>query len=351
VGFHQRAEVEVLHGALGLPEAGEIDAIGHRLVLQVAFAALVADRAVERVVDQQELHHPFAGLLDHGRVGLDHRRLALGPGAQVAHLHRAGGGGFRRAAHDLDKAHPAVAGDGQAFVVAEARDLDAGLSQAWIRVIAGSTSISLPSMTILRRSLMGCGPSGWPAGAGSGSQSARRFTRLTRLLPLPEQPANLCSRGNFVAPHPAGAVDILQRGDTALREILPRDGDHALLFGVVLDIFGDLRAGVAQRHGVVRQPQKEGPAAMVRRSIVGQVSSICRPMAIISNPLCTRSSLRSVSHSSARADPALVASVTTSSSTQPQRWQSRFSWFRSFRLAVFRHLPRGDLGRRGVVIQ
>ena len=68
-----------------------VDAEGHRLVLQVAFAALVADRAIERMVDQQELHHAFAGLLDHRRVGEDFRRLAVRAGAQVAHAHGAGG--------------------------------------------------------------------------------------------------------------------------------------------------------------------------------------------------------------------------------------------------------------------
>ena len=59
----QRADVLVLDGALVLLEAAAVDAVGHRLVLQVALAALVADRAVERVVDEQELHHPFARLL------------------------------------------------------------------------------------------------------------------------------------------------------------------------------------------------------------------------------------------------------------------------------------------------
>ncbi len=38
-------------------------AITDREVLQLAFAALVADRAIERVVDQQELHHRFLRLL------------------------------------------------------------------------------------------------------------------------------------------------------------------------------------------------------------------------------------------------------------------------------------------------
>ena len=57
--------------------ARRIDAEGHGLVLQVAFAALVADRAIERMVDQQEFHHAFAGLLDHRRVGEDFGQLAV----------------------------------------------------------------------------------------------------------------------------------------------------------------------------------------------------------------------------------------------------------------------------------
>src|SRR5436309_540580 len=56
-GLDQRPEILVLDRALVLLEAAAIEAIGHRLVLQVALAALIADRAVERVVDEQELHH------------------------------------------------------------------------------------------------------------------------------------------------------------------------------------------------------------------------------------------------------------------------------------------------------
>ena len=55
-----------------------VDAIGHRLVLQIALAALIADRAIERMVDQQELHHAFArAFLTIGRVGQHFRRLAV----------------------------------------------------------------------------------------------------------------------------------------------------------------------------------------------------------------------------------------------------------------------------------
>jgi hypothetical protein len=47
-GLDQQSDVLVLDRALVLLEAAGIDAVGHRLVLQVAFSALVADRAVER---------------------------------------------------------------------------------------------------------------------------------------------------------------------------------------------------------------------------------------------------------------------------------------------------------------
>ena len=73
-GLDQRADIFVLDRALVLLIAAGVDAVGHRLVLQVAFAALVADRAVERMVDQQELHHAFARLPHHRRAGVDHLR-------------------------------------------------------------------------------------------------------------------------------------------------------------------------------------------------------------------------------------------------------------------------------------
>ncbi len=90
----QRAHMLVLDRALVLLEARAVTAIGHRLILQVALAALVADRAVERVVDEQELHHPVAGLLHHLAVGLDLHAVSDGE--------RTGRGRLRRPGRDLD---------------------------------------------------------------------------------------------------------------------------------------------------------------------------------------------------------------------------------------------------------
>ena len=56
VGGDQRTQVLVLDHALALVEARDVAAEADRQVLQLALPALVADRAVERMVDQQELH-------------------------------------------------------------------------------------------------------------------------------------------------------------------------------------------------------------------------------------------------------------------------------------------------------
>ena len=87
-----------------------------RLVLQGALATLVADRAVERVVDEQELEDAVLRLLHGGRLGVDDHPLR--------HVEHAGHL-QRRAARplDLDEAHAAHAHRRHPRVVAEARDV------------------------------------------------------------------------------------------------------------------------------------------------------------------------------------------------------------------------------------
>jgi hypothetical protein len=66
------------------------------------------------MVDEQKLHHPLARLFDHGGVGLDD--LPLGSGQRARRLR------LGRPRRNLDQTHPAIARDGQPFVVAEPRD-------------------------------------------------------------------------------------------------------------------------------------------------------------------------------------------------------------------------------------
>ena len=127
-GFDQRADIFFFHRAFVLRKPAGVAAKGHCLVLQVALATLVADRAVQRVVDEQKLHHPLAGLFHHRRFGVDFRWLAIAPGAQIAHPHGAGGNRFWRA-HHFDQAHAAIAGYRQPFVVAKTRHISACVLQ------------------------------------------------------------------------------------------------------------------------------------------------------------------------------------------------------------------------------
>src|SRR3546814_2076187 len=93
--FDDRPHIFLGDGALVFLITRRAAATGDRLVLQVALAALVADRAIERMIDEQELHHPFACLLDHRAVGLDDLPFGRGQRARRLRLRwavgRAGG--------------------------------------------------------------------------------------------------------------------------------------------------------------------------------------------------------------------------------------------------------------------
>lgn len=69
----QRSNILILHSTLAayFVEPSTIRAISHRLVLQVAFASLVADRAVQGVVGEEEFHDAFSCFVCEGGIGLD----------------------------------------------------------------------------------------------------------------------------------------------------------------------------------------------------------------------------------------------------------------------------------------
>lgn len=132
-------------GPLGLGEPRLAAPVGHRLVLQRALAALVADRAVQRVVDEQELHDAVLGLVGHrrGELGLDdHAR------------HHGGGAGRLRLRHpaavpgvgDLHQALPAGADRFEQRMLAEPGIWMPSSSAARMISVPFGTSISKPSM-------------------------------------------------------------------------------------------------------------------------------------------------------------------------------------------------------------
>ena len=110
-------------------------AVVHRVFLQFAFASLVADRAVEGVIDKQKLQHAFAHLLHTGCVRVDFhagrnwrgagdywarrfRNLQRTVGIQNWFAVRA-----ERGCAILDEAHAAVARNGQLRMIAIMRHI------------------------------------------------------------------------------------------------------------------------------------------------------------------------------------------------------------------------------------
>ena len=117
-GGNQGAHVFADHGAFGFGVAAGGFAVAHRQVLQLALAALVAYRTIERVVDQQKLHHPFLRLTRFFGMGAHHHAVGYRRGA--------GGQRLGRFFH-FHQAHAAVGSNGKFLVVAEVRDVGAEL--------------------------------------------------------------------------------------------------------------------------------------------------------------------------------------------------------------------------------
>ena len=117
-GFHQRAHILVFNSALIIVKTTGIAAKAQCLVLQVAFAALVANRAIQRVINEQKLHHPFARRFDCIGCGGNHH---IG-----GHRHGTAGYGLGCIGH-FDQTHAAITGHRQALVIAKARNFRTGL--------------------------------------------------------------------------------------------------------------------------------------------------------------------------------------------------------------------------------
>ena len=147
-----RADRRAVHariGALELAVARGHAAVVERVVLQRALAGLVADRAVQRMVDEEELHLPFARRIDFLVPDVDlhplfDRRRATG--LQFPHP------------FDLDEAHAALADDAEGGVVAEVGNVDVGGLAASMQLIPSCTSTSTPSMVIFAIRALGGAP-------------------------------------------------------------------------------------------------------------------------------------------------------------------------------------------------
>ena len=138
---HTRADIDVLRLLdLVFAEAALAFAVLDTELLEAALACLIADGAIERVIDEEEFHHALAAFLREGAFGADAH--AFGDGvrtgddgarhpadlwhAVLVFFRLGAGSGARRHAH-FDQAHAAVAGGGEFGVVAVVRDLGLGL--------------------------------------------------------------------------------------------------------------------------------------------------------------------------------------------------------------------------------
>ena len=115
---HHRRPLLFVGVNLALREPAFAGAVAEHHVLQLALAALVAHRAIQRMIGQQELEHPLARLLHHFRIGVDHHAFG--------HRQRAADLQLRSLLH-LHQAHAAGGLQRVAFVIAERRNLDAVL--------------------------------------------------------------------------------------------------------------------------------------------------------------------------------------------------------------------------------
>jgi len=116
----QRSNVLVLDRSLttDFVKSTPIRTVSHALILKVALATLVANRAVERVVGEEEFHDTLTGLVNEGRIGLDSHTGLNGPSA---------GSDWLWGSLDFDQTHTTVSGNHELLVVAVSGNRCTGL--------------------------------------------------------------------------------------------------------------------------------------------------------------------------------------------------------------------------------
>ena len=115
---NERAGVFLGNHALFFVVARCAAAIANSQVLQLAFTALIADWAIERVVDQQKLHHTLLGLDGFLVFGMHDHALGNRRGTRRHWL-----GSFL----DIDQTHAAIRCNTELFVITKMRNIGAGL--------------------------------------------------------------------------------------------------------------------------------------------------------------------------------------------------------------------------------
>mmetsp|Transcript_203 Transcript_203/g.806 ORF Transcript_203/g.806 Transcript_203/m.806 type:complete len:512 (-) Transcript_203:403-1938(-) len=112
----QRAQVLVHDSALLAHEPSSVASVVHGLVLKIALSTLVADRAVQRMVQQQELHHTFSCFFHSVRIRENRRPRGEGHGTR-----RNGLGRHAALVFQINQTHPAVASHRQLGVITKPR--------------------------------------------------------------------------------------------------------------------------------------------------------------------------------------------------------------------------------------
>jgi len=109
--LNQRSDILVFNRSLALDfvKSSSVRTVSHTLILKIALTTLVADRAVERVVGEEELHDTFASFVDEWGVGLDPHSGLYRPGA---------GGDGLWGSFDFDQTHTTVSSNHELLVVA-----------------------------------------------------------------------------------------------------------------------------------------------------------------------------------------------------------------------------------------